>query len=479
MRGRRKRDLRVTIDDQTTSVDLDGANYRADHRLMAVLEELKRLRRESSSEEYGRLLFDSTFQGDAKVGYELARERVADGCLRVWLYIFDTAPNLHALWWECLTDPASPPEPLGGSSSTTLARGLVYERTPRRPVEIDHLRILVVVASPAGLGHDQWKHYRQLDVPAEQEAIRNGTQDSSVELEFYDGSFTPPAIGNRLRQGQHNVLHLVAHGFLEQGELPDKSALLLEAKDQRPRWASTREFSVALSDLPQLRLVVLAACQSGATAEANAFLGFGRHLIRNPGVPAVVAMQDKLTYEMSQFFAEHFYRHLCGDSDGEIQVAVNQARAALRRGSSYVDNAEAALGAWEWYWPTPVLFIRGNGRILKRNPPPRRVVDASVTGGRAARSPLARDADLLSLALAPGPRGFRGEAIDLLWRLSDLNLRGLARMFSLDDERTRPATPDLRYSLMQHCDSNGELEKLVQLARVLSAPAAPGELLSA
>jgi hypothetical protein len=74
------------------------------------------------------------------------------------------------------------------------------------------------------------------------------------------------------------------------------------------------------------RLFFLAACESAARSNADAFAGLAPKLV-SVGVPAVVAMQDLITVASASKFGATFYQQLL--EHGRVDLAANQARSTL------------------------------------------------------------------------------------------------------------------------------------------------------
>ncbi len=105
-----------------------------------------------------------------------------------------------------------------------------------------------------------------------------------------------------------------------------------------------------------LRLVVLGACESGLSGDTR-WAGLAQALVR-AGVPAVVAMQDRVTEKTLHTFSRVFYTALAGGQP--YDVAMNVARQGL------VLDTETP-GAWL----LPALYMRaGDGRLVATPPAP-------------------------------------------------------------------------------------------------------------
>ncbi len=139
---------------------------------------------------------------------------------------------------------------------------------------------------------------------------------------------------------------------------PPQGYLAFEARNKRPHWVSTREFSNLLVDAG-VRLAVLTACKSAVVAGQSVFSGMGPALIQ-AGVPAVVAMQFSITAEAAKSFTRSFYLGLA--QYAPLTQAMSQARAAL-----FAD---------ETAWYRPVLYLRTDaknpdGKLFARRSKPK------------------------------------------------------------------------------------------------------------
>jgi hypothetical protein len=267
----------------------------------------------------------------------------AGAILRVRLFIGPTAPELHALKWELLLDPRTG-KPLATRERVLFSRYLSSHDW--RLVKLrsqESLRALVAIANPTDLGKYQMA---PVDVVGEQKRAR----DALGEIPIVDltGPKTFTHLVDRLHE-EFDVLYLVAHGALIDGEpilwLEDATG----ASDRRPG----RDLVDRLGELPcPPRLVVLASCQSGDTgdlADDGVLVALGPRLAE-AGIPAVIAMQGKVSMATVEQFMPVFFRELCRrDGHGQIDRAMAAARFAVR------DRPDVA---------SPVLFLRlTSGRI--------------------------------------------------------------------------------------------------------------------
>ncbi len=284
--------------------------------------------------------------------------------LHLRLFIGPSARELHDLRWETLRDDTG--GPLFTSEQLLFSRYL--NSVDWRPVRLHpkgQLQALAVIANPAGYD------LPLIDVAGELERVKDAlsTKDdlSQVRLTALPGEAGGHATLDRLleclRDGDYDILYLVCHGAL----IKNEPCLYLEDEAGLGKPAAGAEFVTRLQELyKRPRLVVLASCESAGALEGEALRALGPRLAE-AGIPAVLAMQGKLTQETAKVFMPAFFEEL--QKDGQIDRAMAMARGKVR------DRPD--------YW-MPALFMRlQRGRLWY-------VSDRSETG----------DVDLHSLALA-------------------------------------------------------------------------------
>lgn len=280
---------------------------------------------------------------------ELRREAPAR-CIH--MHVDADAPVLHALPWELLRDPGGDAaQDLAASLATPFSRFLAVEAPPGRPQDRRPVKILAAIANPAGLDPFELEPINlQQELALLQEAARDVPD---VQITFLDEPCTLPRLAAALRDGYH-VLHFVGHAAF----VKDKATLFLADDAGQVCLVDEDEFAGMLARQlgdqdPQatdgLRLVFLASCQTATRSTADAHRGLAPRLVRT-GLPAVLAMQDRVGVETARGFASVFYRRLL--RHGLVDLAANEARAALL--------AARLPGA-----SIPVLFMRlEDGRLL-------------------------------------------------------------------------------------------------------------------
>lgn len=292
-------------------------------------------------EELGHSLFNAVFRDrvrsvlDRSLGKLAGRDHSG---LRIKLRVDlqDTMQaNLHNLPWELLfqTETAAF---LGLSRRSPIVRYLDLPQEIRSRPLPDLMRILAV--APRG---------RDLP-PLNQDAERRVLEALERRVQGIRVEFLEPADLDTLRSvlldRRVHVLHFMGHG--EYVPTTDTSLLYLDGPQGRSRSVTARELIETIHDFPDLRLIVLNACETARAGggNANPYSSLAPALMR-AGLPAVLAMQLPISDAAAIAFSESFYRRLsAGDP---IDAAVTEGRLAVARRDR--DSAE---------WAVPALFMR-------------------------------------------------------------------------------------------------------------------------
>ncbi len=269
--------------------------------------------------------------------------------LRMQLLVGPSAPELHALHWETLRDPADN-SPLCTNQNILFSRYL--SSLDWRPVRLrpkQQFRALLAVANPQNLADFQLD---PVDVPGETGRAQAALQNVAVDSLPDASGATHVTLNNiidRLNANDYDVLYLVCHGAL----IEDEAWLWLEDDQGCAGRTAGIDLVTRLKELQQRpRLIVLASCQSagkedtptGRPGEALASLG---PRLAEAGIPAILAMQGNISPETVAGFMPEFFKNLT--DDGQIDRAATVARGAVRD----------RIDAW-----MPALFMRlRSGRI--------------------------------------------------------------------------------------------------------------------
>ena len=351
----------------TRTVTLDGdSNHRVSTPLHITADQQTTLRALPTLE-YGAALFALLFDDANDALYTMAQERArlqTGGRLRWRLQLGTGAADLHALAWECLRYPQA-----GGSFRIATNAKYPFSRAlPQQPGSAPKIngpiRMLCVFANPNDLGQYQ---LAPLDVSHEIANLRDalaGLHQAGMDITFITG-LTPltPQVSQNLehagygciqapaslyqinqalaRAPGYHIVHIVGHGTFSPRR--SQGAIFLEDEQGNAAVTTDQQFAEQLNDLEhQPHLIFLAVCE-GATHNASAqpFIALGPRLAQI-GIPAVIAMQEKMSIQSAQRLTAEFYPFLL--EHGLVDKALNQARSAALTGN---DD-----------WRIPVLFMR-------------------------------------------------------------------------------------------------------------------------
>jgi hypothetical protein len=293
---------------------------------------------------YGKML-TAAFFAEPAIRTAFAQARTSSETLgvmlRVRLMLGASASDLHSLHWETLCDPQD-------GSLIATNENLLFSRylssLDWRPVHLrakGDLRALLAAANPTNL-----KEYKLAAVDVPGELGRAQLALGSITVDALGGPDKRATLNNLvsgLRNNEHDILYLIAHGAVVKGE----PYLWLEDEAGNVARTSGADLVARIKELElRPRLVILASCESAGDGTGNALSALGPRLAE-AGIPAVLAMQGKVSIDMLAEFMPLFFQEL--QKDGQVDRAMAVARGAVRQ---YPD-----------YW-MPVLFMRlKSGRI--------------------------------------------------------------------------------------------------------------------
>lgn len=330
----------------------------------------------SKADVYGRLLC-KTLLGDAefKKRYDAAWDSAVtkETSLRVRLAIDSASPRLHRLHWEKMADPR-------GEGYLLEQPKVLFSRyistnngTPITPRDRTQMKALVCIAAPAGL-----PGFARVPVDKERELAKRALgwkerNQGLIHIDFLTNANLPETfvsldnIAARLQKTQYDILYLVCHGKIENGE---SHVFLENALTALAERVSGKDVVRRLTAGNRPLLVVLSACQSGGTdtplrsidggagkqeqegerdgktdsasrSVDNGALALLGPQLAEKGIGAVVAMQGNVTIETAQEFMSRFFAQLV--ADGYIDRAAAVARTFVMKSPDF--------------W-APVLFLR-------------------------------------------------------------------------------------------------------------------------
>jgi tetratricopeptide (TPR) repeat protein len=172
-----------------------------------------------------------------------------------------------------------------------------------------------------------------------------------------------------------------------------QGCLVLENQQRGPRLITGESLSHLLKGLPELRLVVLNACETAVTTMKTGhepFGGVAQALVRG-GLPAVVAMSHPISDRAAISFSANLYRRLAAGDP--LDAAVVEGRLAVYAES--LDSPE---------WGIPAVFLRVPNATLFEGGPnsqARALYDRGLMSFKRKNFRLAREHFRNVLALRP------------------------------------------------------------------------------
>lgn len=337
----------------------DGLTIHAKGILILNPNDFAKLIENSENEkEYGILLGKALFREEVRDTFIRAFSKSSqDNPLRILLAIEAAQEEqVKTLHWERL---CAPIDADGGWN--LLARDcrvpfslyiptIIDRRFP--PIGRRDLRALILVASPSNLGKYQL-------APFDVEAALSGVKEALGEIPYeflannVEGALGPPTLQELSKQltnapKPYTLLHFVCHGkLIDTGETvlywatPDDQVLPIAAKGllEELRYVGNQK------GLPHFTF--LCTCESADPRAEEALGGLAQRLVRDLGMPAVVAMTRKVSVKTALAIGQSFYRRL--RESGEVDVALQEATAGLG------DRHDITV---------PALFSRLGGRPL-------------------------------------------------------------------------------------------------------------------
>ncbi|MEM9459920.1 MAG: CHAT domain-containing protein, partial [Myxococcota bacterium] len=352
---------------------------------------------------YGEALGHLVFAGSV---HELfAQARAATSELRVLLAV--EAKTLQSLRWERLAGPFDDEgwQPLGQTRRTPFSQYLPSS-TDRRfpPFGRRDLRALVVVANPESdnaYGVDPFDETQAIDT-----VLAGLGEIPSVILGKDPRAEGPPTLGElctRLTAEHYTLLHLISHGAYS--TRTGETAVFLAGEPGPTEAVKATDLIARLKQLGTARglphLAFLAVCDSAKPDAEGAFGGLGQRLVRELGMPAVVAMTERVSQATAFALGKGLYARL--REHGQVDTALVQACAEVRQHDDSV---------------VPALFSRLGGRPLFTDDLDRPLTEAELRATTEQvdalfheRAPVLRDqARVLAEAVSIDPSTLMGLA---------------------------------------------------------------------
>lgn len=316
------------------------------------LDELQALR--YSPVDYGQKLADQLFQDAVLREFYQTNKATFDSrgiMIRLRLWIGPDAPELHGIRWELLLDPVTK-QPLATSERILFSRfmpGQDWRVIKLRPKA--ELKALIAVSAPTDVIE---YGLATVDKVGELARAREALGGVRVTVLAEKAPLTLVSLINAIKQGS-DVVYLVCHGAMPTGAAP---CLFLQDEQGNTAGVTANDLAQRIAELQDPpRLIVLASCESAAREDSSlpnatpAALSALAPRLAEAGVPAIVAMQGKITMETVKQAMPVFFRELL--HDGQIDRAMAAARGAVReRDDSWMPALFLRLKSGRiWYEP--------------------------------------------------------------------------------------------------------------------------------
>lgn len=299
-------------------------------------------------QKFGQRLFDALFVDDLRGCYDVSRMLAGQKNAGLRLRLRISPSELAVVPWEYLYD-SRLGEYLCLIKQTPLVRYLALPQ-PIQPLKVRQpLRILGMIASPK----DQPALHIQREQAYLEEAIRNLIAEGLVELTWLSGQ-TWRDLHQAMQGGPWHIFHFIGHGTSDPSS--GDGVLMLAKETGETDLQSAQQIGRLLGDHHSLRFIVLNACQGAQSDTQELFSGTATTLARR-GIPAVLAMQYKITNSAAIELTRSLYAALAGGLP--VDEAVTEARKAIS--FSTANSLE---------WGTPVLYMRSPDGVLFDLPKP-------------------------------------------------------------------------------------------------------------
>jgi WD40 repeat protein/energy-coupling factor transporter ATP-binding protein EcfA2 len=290
------------------------------------LEDLRSLLKQPK--DYGIFLGKKLFQGEVLAAFYRAWGESKDG-LRILLFVEDI--ELKTLHWERLCAPKD-----GHWDFLMLDQRLPFSlyipaSTDRRfpPIGKRDLRALVLAASPENLGTYRLAAF---DVEAAVAGVREALGEIPCDVlappSNVSEAIGPPSLDELCRQltdRQYSLLHFIAHGKIIDG---GDTALYWANADNQSEMVTGTELISQLKNLEGLpHFAFLSSCESASPKAEGALGGLGQRLVRELGLPAVIAMTETVKVKTALALGQRFYQQL--RESGHVDLALAKATAGL------------------------------------------------------------------------------------------------------------------------------------------------------
>ena len=301
------------------------------------------------SQQYGQFLGIALFQGEIYQAYLQALDSSWDG-IRVLLIVEDK--ELEVLYWHWLCAP----QEWNFISLNQRCCFSISLKTPTErvfpPINQNDLKALILAASPQGLEEYSLASF---NVQETVDSLKIALGQIPTDVLAVDGGLGMPTLDelcDRLTQTSYSLLHIVGHGQVQRGE-----TFLYWATKENLVWpvegSKLIERLQNIQNLPHF--IFLSACETAKSEAGMALGGLAQRMVRELGIPAVLAMTENVTIETAALLSKAFYPRL--RKHGEVDKALVEATSTLSRDDILVPALFSRLGSRSLFTLEPELDI--------------------------------------------------------------------------------------------------------------------------
>jgi hypothetical protein len=281
--------------------------------------------------DYARILGEALFHDEIRDAFvrAVAEAKAEHDTLRVLLSV--EAEDLHDLHWErlaALFDRGWDYLLLNqGTPFSLYLPSQIERRFP--PIGRRDLRALVLVAGPEEFG-GEYRRLASFDVSATVQSLKAALGEIECDvLASTSEAVGKPTLQNlveRLTAERYTLLHIVCHGAYNKDT---GDTILYFPRDDKGSPVTTSVLIEWLGRLDRLpHFAFLSTCESAAPRAETGLGGLAQRLVRDLGMPAVLAMTDRISIQTAEALASAFYQRL--REHGEVDLALAEGLATLQ-----------------------------------------------------------------------------------------------------------------------------------------------------
>jgi WD40 repeat protein/energy-coupling factor transporter ATP-binding protein EcfA2 len=316
-------------------------------------------------QQYGQLLGKALFQEKIYEAYLQAIDSSSKEGMRVLLTVEDK--TLETLYWHWLCAPRDW-NPISLKQSYCFSIG-IKSSTERvfPPIKQQDLKALILVANPQDL---EKYNLASFDAQITVKYLKTALGEIPTDVLAIEGGGGKPTLDqlcDRLTRFSYTILHIVGHGWVNKQR---ETVLYWTTEDNQVAPIEASHLIQRLEKITQLpRFVFLCVCESAKIEAGMALGGLAQRMVRELGIPAVLAMTEKVTIETAKSLSKAFYPRL--RKHGEVDKALVEATSSLSGHDILVPALFSRLGGSSLFDNHIILLSdqKIKQRELKKNSP--------------------------------------------------------------------------------------------------------------